>query len=121
MKSISSKSASYIGFLGFLGFLYFKQFDPSYLWFFGFFSYFGYFFVYKIFDDKEDERMKENKNKALILSLRVFVLLLFIACYSGAMRTESPSKEFYSIILAIGIFLQTFVYILTFYLYERKL
>lgn len=120
-KRTSSKYLGFLGFLGFLSLLYFRQSDPAFIWFFGFFSYFAYFFVYKTLDDKEDERMKENKNKALILSLRVFSFLLFISSYSAVMRIEPPTKEFYSILLGTSFLLQTLVYIIAFYLYDRKL
>lgn len=114
----------FLGFLGFAGFL--KNFDGSqattFYLFFAFFSFFGSYWEYKLQQEKEDERLIENRLRANSLSFRVSLLVIWI----GAVLTNTVLPRFftqmksvqnrYSIALifigfgfAVGIILQSYL------------
>lgn len=119
-RKISSKWFGCLGFLGFLGFKYFWTKDPLDLYLFCFLGFFSHFFIYRILDEKEDERMIENRKKAEALSYKVAFGILFLSCILGASKIPL-SKEFFSIVAALAIFTKVIVSVSAFYIYERRL
>lgn len=126
MNSTKQKTAKYrkyawtqgfLGFLGCIGFRYFENHDPAYLIYFSMFSLFVFFITGKLAAEMQDERMKENHKKALLLALKIpFATLLLV----GLFPTFATLTEIIAIIICmIGFILTAFTYAIAFYYYDK--
>jgi peptidoglycan/LPS O-acetylase OafA/YrhL len=108
----------FLGFLGFLGCLYFKEHDPKYLIYFSFFSFFVYFFTGRLAMEMQDERMKVNHKKALLLALKIPLVTILVV---GLFPTFATLTETTAIIICmIGFVLTAFTYGISFYYYDKN-
>ncbi|MDL2239229.1 DUF3796 domain-containing protein [Bacteroidales bacterium OttesenSCG-928-K03] len=122
-KQKSKKSRKYawtqgfLGLLGCLGFRYFENHDPAFLVYFAFFAFFAFFLTEKLAAEMQDERMKENRKKALLLALKIpFVILLLI----GILPTFTTLTEIMTIIICIIGYVSTmFTYAISFYYFDK--
>lgn len=71
---------SLLGFCGFLGFLPKYNGHPNYF-FFAFFGFFAFFFYYHLEKGGVDERLLENRKRAVSVMLTFFTLLSFVMLY----------------------------------------
>ena len=71
---------SLFGFCGFLGFLPKVNGHPNYF-FFIFFGFFAFFFYYQLEKNGVDERLLENRRRAVAVMLTFFTLLSFAMLY----------------------------------------
>ncbi len=107
----------FLGFLGCIGFRYFGNYDPAYLVYFSFFSFFAFFITGRLASEMQDERMKENHKKALLLALKIPLVILLLI---GILPTFATLTEVTTIVICmIGYVLTTFTYAIAFYYYDK--
>jgi protein-S-isoprenylcysteine O-methyltransferase Ste14 len=108
----------FLGFLGCLGFRYFENHDPSYLVYFSAFSMFAFFLTGKLAAQMQDERMKENHKKALLLALKIPLLTLMIV---GILPTFATLTEITAVVICmVGFVVTTFTYAISFYCFDKN-
>jgi protein-S-isoprenylcysteine O-methyltransferase Ste14 len=124
MFKLKQKTAKYawthgfLGFLGCLGFRYFENHDLSYLVYFSAFSMFAFFLTGKLAAQMQDERMKENHKKALLLALKIPLLTLMIV---GVLPTFATLTEITAIVICmVGFVVTTFTYAIAFYYFDKN-
>lgn len=92
------------GLFGFFGFTYFISHQIPFLTFFGFFSFFSYYWWGKMAGEMEDERLRENKQKASSFALSLSIAILFAGTVLiGNFFTDQIERAYALTVLLIAL------------------
>lgn len=103
-KAVIKPWMGIFGFLGFAGFFGFFA-EPVFLSFFGFFGFFAFYWEGKLARELQDERLNENRRKALQIAYPsafsfVFAGMILIGNFLG---TKDPAKAYALLNLVIAL------------------
>lgn len=94
-----------LGLLGFLGFLFFPLKEPFFLTFFCFFGFFSFFLEGKLAKELLDERLRNNRQKASGIAIRLGFTVVFISMIliGNIWGSENPAKAYVLLNAVISI------------------